>query len=298
MRCFESRKPWHFIALLICELILSVTACAIEEPQQLTHDGRQKSSPVFRDSGREIVYVDFTDAKLFQLRHLVLANGTDKPLHPEISHAEFEPAWSRDGERYACLKLRGVLSVSILIRDQEGTLLHEILPGGGFNGYRSPTLAPDHSRIAFSYAERGAQQIYTADLKGGDRKALTATSGINNWPAYSPDGRSIVFGSSRDGDFEIYGMNADGSSVRRLTNNSLQDVRPRVSPDGRRIAFTSHRHGNAEIYVMDNDGANQLRLTENPESDDYPDWHPDGQHLVFVREHDGQQNLCLLRLAP
>ena len=71
----------------------------------------------------------------------------------------------------------------------------------------------------FPYAERRAQQIYSSQLNGEDRKQLTKSTGISNWPCYSPDGRSIVFSSSRDGNFEIYRMNADGSDVRRLTEN-------------------------------------------------------------------------------
>ena len=266
------------------------------DPLQLTHDGRQKSSPVFRDGGRELVYVDFTDPTLFQLRRLVLADGTNELLHPESTSAEFEPIWSADGERYAHLKLRGVLSVSIVVRDRNGVTLSEIMPAGGFNGYRSPTLSPDHLRLAFSCAERGTQQIYSSELGGENRNQLTHSAGINNWPSFSPDGRSIAFGSSRDGNFEIYCMNADGAEVRRLTESPFQDMRPRYSPDGRQIAFTSHRDGNAEIYVVSIDGSSLQRVTENPERDDYAEWHPDGQRLAIVSERDGKQDLFLLSL--
>lgn len=262
--------------------------------QRLTTDGRQKSSPVVRNAGQEVVYADFADATLFQLRRRSLTNGTTELLHPTSQTAEFEPAWSADGEVYAHLKLRGVLSISIVVRSRDGSLLHEIMPGGGFCGYRSPTIAPDHSRLAFSYAERGTQQIYSSQLNGEDRKPLTESTGINNWPSFSSDGREIVFGSSRDGNFEIYSMRADGSLPRRLTNHPLQDVRPRFSPDGSRIAFTSHRDGNAEIYVMNADGSGLQRITQHPERDDYPEWHPDGQRLIMVSEREGQHDLYLV----
>ncbi|MBS0205996.1 MAG: PD40 domain-containing protein [Planctomycetes bacterium] len=268
---------------------VNVTSAA--DPVRLTHDGRQKSSPVFRNEGRELVYVDFTDATLFQLRRLVLADGTSDVLHSMSAAAEFEPTIAADGEAYAHLKLRGVLSISIVVRDKQGTVLNEIQPGPGFCGYRSPTLAPDHSRIAFSYAERGTQQIFSSALNGDDRRPLTDSTGINNWPSYSHDGRSIVFGSSRDGNFEIYRMNADGTNVQRLTDNPWQDSRPRFSPDGQRIAFTSHRDGNAEIYTMHADGSHQHRITENDERDDFAEWHLDGKQLVMVGERDGKHDL-------
>lgn len=282
-----------FKCAVFCMCLILASASAAE-PQRLTLDGRQKSSPVFRDSGKEVIFVEFADATLFQLRLLVLADGKNELLHPDATAAEFEPNWSADSEYYACCKLRGTLSISIVVRDKKGATLSEIMPRDGFYGFRSPALAPDHSCLAFSYGDRGRQQIYTCQLNGDDRKPLTESRGINNWPAYSPDGRSIVFGSSRDGDFEIYAMNVDGSNVRRLTESRFQDSRPRFSPDGKRIAFTSHRDGNAEIYVMNADGSAQQRVTTNPERDDYADWHPDGQRLIIVSERAGMHDLYLM----
>lgn len=296
MPCCKRTSGFGVLALLLCSLTPgSRTAAA--EPQRLTHDGRQKSSPVFRDAGREIVYAEFADAKLFQLQRLVLADGKTEPLHADSTAAEFEPTWSADGECYAHLKLRGVLSIGIIVRDKQGKILNEILPGTGFCGYRSPALSPDHSRVVFSYAEQVTQQIYSSKLDGEDRRVLAESRGISNWPAYSPDGRSIVFGSSRDGNFEIYVMGADGSNVRRLTESPSQDIRPKFSPDGKRIAFTSHRDGNAEIYVMNADGTGLQRVTENSDRDDYADWHPDGQRLVIVSEREGQHDLYLVAIA-
>lgn len=286
----------HDFKSIFSSLCLIVATASAAEPQRLTHDGRQKSSPVFRDNGREVIFVEFSDPTLFQLRRLVLADGKNELLHADAPAAEFEPTISADGECYACCKLRGVLSVSIIVRDKKGATLSEILPGAGFNGFRSPALAADHSRLAFSYGERGVQQIYVSQLNGEDRKPLTDSRGINNWPAFSPDGRSIAFGSSRDGNFEIYVVNVDGTDLRRLTDNAFQDSRPRFSPDSRRIAFTSHRDGNAEIYVMQADGTAQRRITNSPERDDYPEWHPDGQRLVIVSEQAGMQDLFLIRV--
>ena len=213
--------------LVLCSFIAAPAVA--DEPVRLTNDGRQKSSPVFRNGDKELVYTDFADATLFQLRRLVLADGTTEHLHSQPTSAEFEPAWSADGEVYAHLKLRGVLSIGIVVRDRQGTILHEIAPGGGFNGYRSPAIAPDHSRLLFSYAERGSQQIWSSHLNGEDRKPLTETTGINNWPAYSRDGRQIVFSSSRDDDFEVYSMNSDGSAARRMaaTGSSPSAIRYR-----------------------------------------------------------------------
>ncbi len=280
--------------VIACMLLAAGMAAQAVELEQLTHDGRLKFSPLFRDGGKELVFVELVNPTLYQIRRLVLADGANEPLHAHASTSEFEPACSADGASYAFLKTRGALSVSIVIRDRQGVDLGEILPGEGFCGYRSPALAPDHSRLAFSYAENGAQQIYSALLNGRERQRLTEPHGISNWPSYSPDGQSIVFGSSQDGNFEIYRMNRDGSDVRRLTDSPFQDIRPRFSPDGQRIAFTSHRDGNAEIYVMQADGSDLCRVTESSERDDYADWHPGGERLVIVSERQGKHDLYLV----
>ncbi len=281
----------------ICALALFavMTAPALGgEPVRLTADGRLKFSPVFFAGGREIVYVDFADPTRYRLQRLRLENRSAAPLHPDAKTSEFEPACSSDGRVYAYLRLRGALSVGVAVRSADGTLIGEIAPGGGFSGLRSPAIAPDCARVAFSFAEKGSQQIVSAHPDGTDRRALTSSRGINNWPAYSPDGRTIAFGSSRDDDYEIYVMDADGASPRRLTRSPGQDIRPKFSPDGRSIAFTSHRDGNAEIYVMNADGSHPRRLTHNPERDDYADWQPDGQRLVIVSERSGRHDLYLI----
>lgn len=286
---------WGLPAIL-CGILAAGSSALAVEPVQLTRDGRLKFSPVFRDGGKEVVFVELVNPTLYQLRRLLLVDGKNAPLHTNAPTSEFEPACSADGECYSFLKTRSALSVSIVVRDKRGVDLGEIMPGAGFCGYSSPALAPKHDRVAFSYAEQGTQQVYSAKVNGDDRKRLTDSRGLNNWPSYSPDGRTIVFGSSRDANFEIYRMNADGSDVRRLTDSPYQDIRPRFSPDGRRIAFTSHRDGNAEIYVMNADGSAPRRVTWSEERDDYPDWHPDGEHLVMVSERKGKHDLYMINV--
>ncbi len=271
----------------------SVAPLGAAEPIRLTTDGVLKASPVFINGEREIIYADLEKPEQWRLRRLNLATQTVEPLHPKAMNSEFEPAISADGRVIAFVKTTGTLSVSIAIRTLATETEAIIPPGAGFSGLRAPAVAPDGSRVAFSFAD-GAQHIYSVDASGQDRKALTNGAGINTEPSYSPDGKSIAFASTRDGNFEIYVMTADGGNVRRLTTSPYRDLRPHFSLDGQRITFTSHRDGNAEIYVMNADGTSPRRLTRNPDRDEYPAWHPDDKRLVFVSERDGEHDLWMI----
>lgn len=283
---------------MFCVVIASVAGLHAAEPLQLTRDGRLKFATTVSSNGREVVYCELANPALYWLMKLNLQDRTSQSLHPKAETSEFDPAFAADGKSYAFLKTVGVLQAAIVIHDDQGNKLGQINPAGGFSGLRSPAIAPDRSRVVFSFGEGGRQQLFSAKLDGTDRLTLADTPGINNWPAFSPDGRTIVFGSSRDADFEIYRTNADGSAPQRLTDSPGQDIRPKFSPDGKQIAFTSHRDGNAEIYVMQADGSNPRRVTHSPERDDYADWLPDSEQLLIVREHDGWHDLFLVAVPP
>ena len=275
-------------------LLLAASACG-SEPLRLTNDGRLKFSPVFISAG-ELVYTDFVDPTLYRLQRLKLDDRSIAPLHPEAKTSEFEPTFSHDGEICAFVQTKGVLSLSLVIRNRQSKKDAVVPPAPGFAGMRSPAISPDNSRVVYSFAEGGRQHLYSVDTQAGDQKVLTS-GGINNWPCFSPNGKQITFSSTRHGNYEIYVMNADGNDIRRLTESPLQDIRPRFSPDGKRIAFTSHRDGNHEIYVMNADGSNVRRLTDHPERDDYPTWNAAGDHVAFVAERAGRYDIYLMEVA-
>lgn len=261
---------------------------------RLTQDGRLKLTSAFTGKGDELVFATLETPVLFRLMRLNLADRTVEAFHKDASKSEFEPAFSADGRFCAFAQNFGVLTVQIVIRDRQMQKDAIVPPGTGFSGLRSPAISSDGTRVLYSFADENRQQIYSVDIQGGDRRRLTDSTGINNWPSFSPDGKQIVFSSTRDDNYEIYTMQADSSQLRRLTDNPFQDLRPRFSPDGKRIAFVSGRDGNYEIYLMQADGSAQQRLTYNPERDDYPTWHPDGSHLVIASERAGRHDLYLV----
>lgn len=262
------------------------------EPIRLTTDGRVKRDPVFsKPDGSELLFVVLDRPKQLRLMKLTLASGKAESLHPDETRSEFEPAVSRDGRFLAFVQNRGNLSLAMVIKDLMAGTQADVPPGGGFSGMHSPAIAPDNSRVLYSYPEEGRQHLFSVGIDAKNPTRLVDSSGVNNWPSFSPDGRHVVFSSTRDGDYDLYVMKSDGTDVRRLTDSPKQDIRPRWSPDGRRIVFTSNRDGNYEIYLIAPDGAGLSRVTNHPEQDDFAAWSPDGRRLVFVAERDGHQDL-------
>lgn len=262
------------------------------EPTRLTTDGRVKRDPVFsKPDGSELLFAVLDQPKQLRLMRLTVASGKVEAVHPDETRSEFEPAVSRDGRSLAFVQNRGNLSLALVIKDLMNGTQVEVPPGGGFSGMHSPAIAPDNSRVLYSYPEDGRQHLFVVGIDAKQPRRLVDSSGVNNWPSFSPDGQQVVFSSTRDGDYELYMMKSDGTDVRRLTDSPKQDIRPRWSPDGRRIAFTSNRDGNYEIYLIAPDGSGLTRVTNHPEQDDYAAWSPDSRRLVFVAERDGHQDL-------
>ena len=286
------RLACDFAALVFC-FAHSITFAG--EPLQLTHDGTVKTDPVFVDrTGNELLYGVNDLPTRMRLMKLKLADKSVSPLHADETRAEFEAAFSADGQWITFLQSRGNLSLAVVVQELATRKEFSAILGGGFSGARSPAFTPDGKRVVYSYADEGLQRIYSANIDLSDQRILIESTGVNNWPSFSPDGKRLLFGSSRDDDFEIYVSHADGSAPQRLTSQPRQDIRPRWSPDGKQIAFTSAREGNYEIYVMNADGSQVRRVTNHPERDDYAAWHPDGQRLVIVSERRGKHDLWLV----
>jgi len=281
-------NPTSRILVLILVLVMGLQPVMADEPVRLTKDGRSKRDPAFLNpQGTELLYVLLEKPNQLRLMKLSLMDHSTAALHPGETRSEFEPAVSSNGRYQAFVQNRGNLTLALVIVDTVDNQTHEVPPGGGFSGLRSPTFAPDNSRILYSYPENGRQQIYSVDLQGKNKKSIIDSEGVNNWPHFSSDGKQFVFSSSRDQDYEIYLADSEGLSVRRLTDSPGQDIRPRLSPDGSRIVFTSNRDGNYEIYLMQSDGSRVVRLTNHPEQDDYAIWTPDGKSLIFLSERNG-----------
>jgi len=264
------------------------------EPQRLTRDGQLKFSPVFIDQGRRVVYSAHNQPQRVSIIRLDLASGKSTVHYPAGSDSQFDIAFSADRKIECFARSGGIRQLSLVIRHtatKQEYLFHP--PGALRSTVRTPRFTPDGKRIVLTLNAPGGQQIVSLDLQGKNLRKLTASNGINGWPAISPDGQTIVFSSSRKGPLDLWLMDADGNNQRPFAGSPRRDLYPAWSPDGKRIAFTSARDGNQEIYVIDRDGTNLRRLTHHKERDMFPVWHPDGRRLLTIAERGGRFDFYL-----
>ena len=148
--------------------------------------------------------------------------------------------------------------------------------------------SPDGSRITFSAAWTGDDDIYIVDANGHGLVNLTKDPAADEQPAWSHDGSQIAFISDRQGSAQVYKMDANGRNVTRLTNIPLGVANPFWSADGTKIAFNGNSGvpNDDEIYVVKPDGTGLQRLTNNIYYDGVAGWSPTTSQILFYSNRD------------
>ncbi len=144
-------------------------------------------------------------------------------------------------------------------------------------------------------------EIYSADLDGGDLRALTENSFYDAEATVCPVDGAILFTSTRDGDLDLYRMDADGGNVQRLTTAPGYDGGAFFSADCQRIVWRASRPaegqeledyqrllaeglvrpGELEIWVANADGSEARQVTYLEAGTFAPYFHPSGERILF-----------------
>lgn len=289
------------IGLLLVQVgLLAGIAISAAEPDnvRLTNDGDLKQRPSWSPDGLQVVFARHQGATIFlYLRDL--KTGQEERLSSHNS-PEYDAVFSPDGTSLLLSfdktsPNQGDIEVYHMnLSDRKLTPL--AITQGALSHEESPSWSPDGKRFAFTSTRHGNQELYVADIGGGDWQRQTNDAAIDAHPAWSPDGKTIAFATNRWGDLEIALINPDGSNLRRLTHSKGLDDYPAWSPDGRRLAFTSNRDGNLEIYVQPLNGP-ATNVTRNEAIDNFSAW-ISNDRIGFVSNRDGGFDLYSLHATP
>ncbi len=157
----------------------------------------------------------------------------------------------------------------------------------------SPAAAPVTSKrsgwlLAVAALAAGAILTAAAFRFAGASKApaaepvyrmLTATNGLNDYPALSKDAGFIAFASDRGGEnnLDIWLQQLGAREPIRLTSDPADETDPAFSPDGTRIAFRSEKDGGG-IYVVPTLGGDPMLLASGGRN---PRFSPDGRWIAY-----------------
>jgi TolB protein len=183
----------------------------------------------------------------------------------------------------------------LIVADADGFGPHTVMQSS--EPIMSPAWSPDGQSLAYVSFEGKASAIYVQRVATGERRRVSARSGINGAPAWSPDGTRLALTLSRDGNLDIYTLDLATQALTRITSDDAIDTEPEWSRDGSSLYFTSDRAGNAQVYQVTLGGAHGAqRLTFTNGYNARPRLSPDGQSLAMVTLDRGGYRIATLDL--
>ncbi len=146
----------------------------------------------------------------------------------------------------------------------------------------------------------GNQEIYVADLSGGEPRAITSNPAQDMAPRFSPDRSEILFYSTRNGSRDLFMIPLDGGDEVRLTGRgedgwaaNNHELLPTFSRDGLHISFMSSTLGPTsvnQLFIMSRDSLGGVWGPARLLADTVfatSSWAPDGHRLVFDNQGGG-----------
>jgi TolB protein len=200
----------------------------------------------------------------------------------------------------AFLRVEGVapkLQYNLIVADADG--MNEQNIASSTEPLMSPAWSPDGKSLAYVSFEKRSAAIYVQTLRTGERRQVSARSGLNNSPAWSPDGRLIALTLSRkDGDVDVYTLDLNTQVLTRMTFDPGIDTEPVWSADGKKIYFTSDRGGSPQIYEVNvADPRTPRRVTFEGTYNARARLSPDGKRLAVVHLDGGNFRIATVDLA-
>ncbi|MCX6632080.1 MAG: hypothetical protein NTW28_31100, partial [Candidatus Solibacter sp.] len=121
------------------------------------------------------------------------------------------------------------------------------------DGYGSPALAPDGSRLAVDLYDPSTKtrDIWILDLKNSSRTRFTFDPGDDLDPVWSPDGRRVAWSSNRKDARDLYVKSASGEGQDEpLLVSSLPKNVEDWSKDGGHLIFNQPVEGGPEFAIF------------------------------------------------
>ncbi|HEY6482012.1 MAG TPA: Tol-Pal system beta propeller repeat protein TolB [Steroidobacteraceae bacterium] len=163
----------------------------------------------------------------------------------------------------------------------------------------SPAWSPDGQWLAYVSFENKRSAVYVQFVRTGERRQVSARTGINGAPAWSPDGRklALTLGGS-GGNPDLYTLDLSSQTLTRVTDDPAIDTEAVWAPDGKSLYFTSDRAGGPQIYRIGlQPGDRPKRITFAGSYNARPRISPDGTQLAMVTLDSGNYRIAVQDLT-
>jgi eukaryotic-like serine/threonine-protein kinase len=187
-----------------------------------------------------------------------------------LSHDGSQLASSRDGDIW----------LLDIVRNASRRLTYE----RGIVGF--PVWSPDGSRVAFSYGQNGAFDLYQKRANGtGEEELIFKSAQPKNLNDWSRDGRfllySVIDPKTKSDLWEL--PLGDSRKPARVAGSEFFEGQGQFSPDGQWIAYVSDETGRDEIYIRPSlANASSAGGGIVSQGGGYqPRWRPDGKELFY-----------------
>jgi serine/threonine-protein kinase len=160
-------------------------------------------------------------------------------------------------------------------------------------GYQSPRISPDGSRLAITISESGGSDVWIYDLEGEILTRFTFDPAVDHFPVWTPDGQRIVFDSSRAGaGHNLFWKAADGTGqVERLTTSPNYQMADSFSPDGKRLVFREVAEPrDLQLLSMEDERTSQP-LIQSQFNDTRGRISPNGHWIAYESDESGRQEI-------
>ncbi len=163
----------------------------------------------------------------------------------------------------------------------------------------SPAWSPDGQWLAYVSFENRGSAVFVQRVRTGERRQVSARTGINGAPAWSPDGTKLALTlSGSSGNLDVFVLDLGTQGLTRLTEDAAIDTEPTWSPDGRSIYFTSDRAGGPQVYrIAAQGGDSPRRVSFGVPYASRPRLSPDGTQLAMAVRDGGGYRIAVLDLA-
>jgi len=163
----------------------------------------------------------------------------------------------------------------------------------------SPSWSPDGQWLSYVSFENKKSAVYVQLVRTGERRQVSARTGINGAPVWSPDGHklALTLGGS-GGNPDLFVLDLQTQNLTRITDDPAIDTEAAWAPDGKSLYFTSDRAGGPQIYRIGlQSGDKPKRITFGGNYNARPRVSADGTQLAMVTLDNGNYRIAVQDLS-